>query len=148
MFCMKVLKCITKFWNKCYTSVILIKFWLCFFCPDLMFYFLHAFVIGKELTRELHKNTCGSGFPLATVIAVFFYQISKKFCNNQIGLKIVWFHLEINYDTGIKHPAQRNIGLWRNVVDNYINHRMGFFSVSEMIFDYIVDHGMIYHWKC
>ena len=65
----------------------------------------------------------GQAFPLTTVTAVFlFYQVSKNVCNNQIDLKIHWFHLEINYDTGIKHPAWKNIGLWCNIVDKYINH--------------------------
>ena len=96
--------------HKCDLDKILVVL----FCPDLMFCFLHAFVIGKELSKELHKKA-GVQKNLWVRLSpynchrCFFYQISKNVCNNQIGLKIVLFHLEINYDTGIKHPAPRNI---------------------------------------
>ena len=137
-----MLKCITTFWNKYCTCVILIKFWLCFFfCPDCVllsscicgqFYLQWWMIIVRNIqwncTKVGVQKLVGQAFPLTTVTAVFlFYQLSKNVCNNQIGLKIHWFHLEINCETGIKHPARKNIGLWCCIMDKYINLTMGFF---------------------
>ena len=99
------------------------------------FYLLWWLVISKD-NRTAQKvgvpKLVGQAFPLTTVTVVFL-PTQRKCFNNLIGLKISWFHLEINYDTGIKRPARRNIGLWCSIMDKYINHTTGFFFVSNNI---------------
>ena len=129
VFCVKVLKCITKFWNKCCTNVILIKFWLCFsfVLISCFTFFMHLwtilFSVMDSNRQEVYNRTAqkvgvqktyGSGFPPNNCHCCFFTNSVKMFPMVHLWDNMVTMILESNMGL-LKVTLTSGTVLWANI---------------------------------